>query len=152
MKSNSGGSSRISDNVVEFILTRDSRDFETLNVSSIARVFKINRSYLSQRFKADKKFALHEYILKIKIMRSVSVLEIEEDITVDKLSKRMGFSSPDYFRRIFKERVGITPGKYKKCFRLANPLKMLDDDKDDDKDDYKNDYKGLPKVFLSSGA
>jgi AraC-like DNA-binding protein len=116
MKSNGSSSSTISDFVVEFILTRDVEDFETLNVSSIAREFDINRSYLSQRFKNDKNYSLHEYILIIKLLRSVSVLESNNDITIEELSRKMGFSSADYFRRVFKRRIGTTPGKYKNLF------------------------------------
>ncbi len=116
MKSNGSSSSTISDSVVEFVLTRDIKDFETLNVSSIAREFKINRCYLSQRFKYDKKYSLHEYILMIKLLRSVSLLESNNDITIEELSRKMGFASADYFRRLFKQRIGTTPGKYKILF------------------------------------
>lgn len=124
MKSSGSGSSKIADTVVEYILTRDVDDFEGLNVSTIARTFSINRCYLSQRFKHDKKFSLHEYIQMVKILRSVTLLESNDEITVDDLSRKMGFSSPDYFRRIFKKRIGTTPGKYKNYFKKMNPTKL----------------------------
>lgn len=125
MKSNGNSPSRISDSVVEFILTRDIMDFESLNVSSIAREFKMNRCYLSQRFKYDKKYSLHEYILMIKILRSLAMLELRGgEITIDDLSKKMGFSSTDYFRRVFKQKMGITPGKYKNFFKKGKLVKF----------------------------
>jgi two-component system response regulator YesN len=125
MKSNGSSSSTISDSVVEFVLTRDIKDFETLNVSSIAREFKINRSYLSQRFKYDKKYSLHEYILMIKLLRALSLLESSSDITIEELSKKMGFANADYFRRVFKERIGTTPGKYKSLFNKRRCIKEV---------------------------
>lgn len=121
MKSNGSSPSKLSESVVEYILTRDLKEFESLNVSTIARRFKVNRCYLSQRFKSDKTFSLHEYILMVKILRAVSLLESEDEMTIEELAKKMGFSSPDYFRRIFKRRLGITPGKYKSYFRKMNP-------------------------------
>ncbi len=118
MKLNGCSPAKMSYGVVEFILTRDITDFEFLNVNSIATEFKINRSYLSQRFKRDIKYSLHEYILMIKILRSLTLLEMRENqITIEDLSKKMGFSSTDYFRRVFKQRMGITPGKYKKLYK-----------------------------------
>jgi len=115
--------SRVSDNVVEYILTREVDDLENLTVNSIARTFKINRCYLSQRFKFDKQFSLHQYILMVKILRSLVLLEGNEDITVEKLSRTMGFSSGDYFTRVFKKIIGTTPGKYKICSKKRNPDK-----------------------------
>lgn len=117
MKSNGNVLSKISDNVVEFILTREVKELESLTVNAIARRFNINRCYLSQRFKYDKNISLHSYILMIKILRSILLLETEKNITVEDLSQRMGFSSSDYFTRIFKKMMGTTPGKYKKCLK-----------------------------------
>ena len=125
MKANDNNLSKVSDNVVEFVLTREVKDLENLTVNAIARKFKINRCYLSQRFKFDKKVSLHQYILMIKILRALSLLEGDENITVETLSKQIGFSSPDYFTRVFKKMIGTTPGKYKSCYKKLKPLKML---------------------------
>ena len=125
MKSNGGSLSTVSDRVVEFVLTREIKELENLTVSAIARKFKLNRCYLSQRFKYDKKFSLHDYILMVKILRSLSLLEAKDEITIDVLAKKMGFASSDYFTRVFKRIIGTTPGKYKSCFRKLKPLKML---------------------------
>lgn len=126
MKLNSCRPAKISYVVVEFILTRDITDFESLNVNSIAQEFNINRSYLSQRFKRDIKYSLHEYILMIKILRSLTLLEMKDNrITIDDLSKKMGFSGSDYFRRVFKQKMGITPGRYKKLYKEKETFKNL---------------------------
>ena len=130
MKSNGSSLSTISDRVVEFVLTREVRELENLTVGAIARKFNMNRCYVSQRFKYDKKFSLHDYILMVKILRSLSLLEAKEEITVEDLAKKMGFASSDYFTRVFKRIIGTTPGKYKNCFKKGKPLKMLGEGKD----------------------
>lgn len=127
MKITGGTVSRVSDNVVEYILTREVDDLENLTVNSIARKFKINRCYLSQRFKSDKQFSLHQYILMVKVLRSLVLLEGNEDITVEKLSRTMGFSSGDYFTRVFKKIIGTTPGRYKICSKNKTSGKCTDD-------------------------
>jgi len=115
----------LSDEVVEFILTLDIGKFETINVSSIAREFKVNRCYLSQKFKTDKKLSLSDYIVMIKILRSTTILAGKQEITIEHLSKIMGYSNSDYFSRLFKDRMGTTPGKYKsyiKRLQVTNKL------------------------------
>lgn len=121
MKLNVGTLSRISESVIEYILTCDIGELESLTVNSIARKFCKNRSYLSQRFKVDKEYSLHDYIVLIKIFRSLSLLERDEAMTVEKLARQMGFSSADYFTRVFKRFIGTTPGKYKSfCKQMLN--------------------------------
>ncbi len=116
----------ISDSVVEYILTRDIRDFESLTVDCIAQEFNISRAYLSYKFKLDKKVPLSEYILTIKIIRSSLVMMGDKKIKIEDLAKTMGFSRADYFINIFKEVVGTTPGKYQKILRLLKSQKKLE--------------------------
>jgi len=116
MKSNGESVSDISDRVVQYIVSRGIDELGDLTVNSVAREFNMNRSYLSNRFKADKNIFMHDYILMIKILRSLVLLE-GEDITVEILARKMGFSSAEYFRQVFKRIVGTTPGNYKKWHR-----------------------------------
>lgn len=53
----------------------------------------------------------------------MSLLEKEDDMTIDVLSRKMGFSSSDYFTRVFKKVIGTTPGKYKKCYMQLKPAR-----------------------------
>ena len=107
----------LSDSVVEFLLTLGIGEFESINVKSIARRFKVNRSYLSHKFKQDMKFSLSEYILMIKILRSTNLLAARKDISVDNLARIMGYSNRDYFIKLFKSHMGTTPGKYKSVLK-----------------------------------
>jgi len=123
MKCNGGQLSSISDSVVEYILSCNIKDLENITVNSIAQKFNLNRCYLSQRFKFDKDFSLHEYIVMVKILRSLLLLETDETITVEDLSRKMGFSSADYFTRLFKKKIGTTPGKYRSCYKNRKSIK-----------------------------
>ncbi len=114
----------LSDSVVEFILTLDLNEFQNVNVASIARKFKVNRCYLSQRFKNDKKCPLRDYIIMVKILRATTILAGKDEITIGHLSKLMGYSSSDYFRRLFKDKIGTTPGKYKSFIKKIRLLKI----------------------------
>lgn len=114
----------LSECVVEFILTLDINEFENVNVGSIAREFNVNRSYLSQKFKSDKKLHLRDYILMVKILRATSLLAGQDEITIDHLAKLMGYSNSDYFCRLFKDKMGTTPGRYKNYIKKVRLLKV----------------------------
>jgi AraC family transcriptional regulator of arabinose operon len=61
----------------------------------------------------------------VKILRAITLLERTDDMTVEEISKKMGFSSANYFNRIFKKKLGTTPGRYKNLFRKLKTSKML---------------------------
>lgn len=103
----------LSDRVVEYLLTLDIEGFEDINVNNIAHKFKVNRCYLSQKFKDDKNFALNEYIITVKILRAAALLASSEELTTEEVAKAMGYSNTQYFCCLFKNRMGTTPGKYK---------------------------------------
>ncbi len=115
----------ILDKVVEYVLTRETWEFEDLNVDSIAGRFKVSRSYLSHRFKGEKKFSLSDYIFLIKIIRSSLILLGDEEVTVEELSKLMGFSSANYFIIVFRKWIGTTPGRYKNHLKMLKSIKSL---------------------------
>jgi YesN/AraC family two-component response regulator len=112
--------------VTEFILTRDISEFETLNVDAIARKFKITRPYLSHKFITEKNVSLSDYIFFIKILRSTMVLVDKSRLKVEDLSRMMGFSRTDYFIHIFKNIIGVTPGKYRDILKKLKSQNMLE--------------------------
>ena len=42
------------------------------------------------------------------------IMLINTDKSIEKISEELGFASADYFRRVFKKTVGISPLKYRK--------------------------------------
>jgi YesN/AraC family two-component response regulator len=112
----------LSDSVVEYILTLDLQGFENVNVNTIAKKFKVNRCYLSQKFKDDKNSALNDYIIMVKILRATSLLATRDELTTEDVAKAMGYSNTQYFCRLFKNRVGTTPGKYKSYIKKIKNL------------------------------
>jgi len=107
----------LSDRVVEFVLTRKIEELAALTVENVAGNLKINRSHLSRTFKAEKNFTIEEFIFKIKIIRSATLLKDNNELTIKDISKRMGFCRCDYFIRIFKRYFGTTPAKYRELCR-----------------------------------
>ncbi len=114
----------LSDCVVEYILTLDLKGFKHISVNTIADQFQVNRCYLSQRFKDDKNYALNDYIVMVKVLRATALLAADEELTIDDLARMLGYSNTQYFCRLFKERIGTTPTKYKGYIRKLKKNKQ----------------------------
>jgi AraC-like DNA-binding protein len=104
---------KLSQQVVEYILTRDMEELSTLSGEKIARALHRNRTYLYRRFKLDQNIGVHQFILREKMHRTVFVLEKDNDISITELSRRLGFLSVERFAREFIKYLAIDPRKYR---------------------------------------
>jgi AraC-like DNA-binding protein len=111
---------KLSDRVVEFVLNCSVDDFQNLTVTKIASTFHVNRCYLSRKFKSDKAFTLCEFLIREKLSRSIVLLRENDQISIQDLSSKMGFSNPNYFIQIFKNYYGAPPGRYREYISKGN--------------------------------
>jgi two-component system response regulator YesN len=103
----------LSDKVVEYILTRETEELEMLSVGSIAGNFGITRYKLLRSFKKDKKITLEKYLCRQRIIKAVLLLKTNESLTVKEIGEKVGYYSYNYFIRIFKRYIGISPGRFR---------------------------------------
>jgi AraC-like DNA-binding protein len=103
----------LSDRVVQFVLNLSIDEFQNISVARIAKIFNVNRSYLSRKFKLDKDFTLCEFIIREKLARSANMLRENKDMTIRELSSKLGFNNTNYFISVFKRFFGTPPGKYR---------------------------------------
>lgn len=82
-----------------------------LSVSMIGAHFGITPQYVSKLFKEQTEQGLHDYISQIRTAEAKVLLQ--DGVTIEEISARVGFSSSSAFIRVFKKYEGITPGRYK---------------------------------------
>ncbi len=82
-------------------------------LDDVAAHLKISTSYLSRLFKKETGESFGEYINRLKIEESASLLLYTQYSDIE-ISNILGFSSQSYFIKIFRKYMGITPKKYKK--------------------------------------
>ncbi len=99
--------------VIKFILSCSDNELGELTIEKISYILNISQSHLYHSFKSEKKITPGKFLIMNKMVRSALLLEENALISIKSLSKKMGFSSPDYFNRIFKEYFGTTPGRYR---------------------------------------
>jgi transcriptional regulator GlxA family with amidase domain len=39
---------------------------------------------------------------------------LDSNLTIEQIAQKCGFSDPDYFRRVFRQHTGISPGDYRR--------------------------------------
>ncbi|MEK3837122.1 MULTISPECIES: AraC family transcriptional regulator [unclassified Paenibacillus] len=82
-----------------------------LSVSMIGANFGITPQYVSRLFKEQTGQGLHDYISQVRTAEAKKLLQ--EGVTIEEVSSRVGFSSSSAFIRVFKKYEGITPGRFK---------------------------------------
>ncbi|SDQ74561.1 AraC-type DNA-binding protein [Chryseobacterium soldanellicola] len=86
---------------------------EKLNLTEISNSLNIHPMHLSRDFHKYFQCNLGEYIRKLKISKSLSILPVNEK-TLTEVAFECGFADQSHFIRCFKENMGITPLKYRK--------------------------------------
>lgn len=102
---------------IKFVLTREEKELAELTVEKISTILDLSQSHLYYTFKHQKRMTPGDFLCTIKMIRAVLIMDKNTDISIKSLSKKLGFSSPDYFNKIFKEHFGTTPGRYKKYIK-----------------------------------
>lgn len=88
-----------------------------LSLTIIAEHVKHNPSYLSRLFKQKNGIGIAEYITDCRIGRAKEMLA-DPGRKIQDIAEAAGFSSVQYFYRVFKKAVNITPQEYRE--RLLN--------------------------------
>ncbi|MCP4156079.1 MAG: helix-turn-helix transcriptional regulator [bacterium] len=109
----------IAKKVVAHVLSRSEKELSSLTVDSVATELKLSRSHLSRVFGHENDFTIEDLIFKVKIVRATILLREDKKLKIKEISKRMGFSRPDYFIRVFKSFFGTTPAKYRELIKTS---------------------------------
>ncbi len=80
-----------------------------LNVETLASEFNLSRSQLYRKNKLLTGLSVNELIRKIRLQRAKDLIEEQEDMRISEISYNVGFSSPSYFSKCFKEIYGVSP-------------------------------------------
>ena len=86
-----------------------------LNVSSIAEMIGLERSYFSTLFKAQTGVSPYVYLTDMRINKARVLLK-DKSLTVSEVADAVGIDSKN-FSRIFKQKTGMSPTKFKNNFK-----------------------------------
>lgn len=88
-----------------------------LNTGSIAANLGMHRGSLSRAFHKTFQVTVSEYISLIRLQRAEFMLE-KTSLTIKEIAESCGFTSPNYFSKVFLAKKGVSPQKFRQKFLL----------------------------------
>ena len=86
---------------------------EPLDNKTLAEKFHFHPNYISSQFAKYFGKPIHKYILEMRILKAISLLESGND-NINLIASSVGFEDSNYFSRYFKKTMGVTPKSYLK--------------------------------------
>lgn len=84
-----------------------------LNVEELLRTVPLSRSVLERRFAQLLGKSPKEEILRVRLDRVCRLLA-ESELPIAEVAQKAGFEHPEYMSRLFKKKMGTTPGEFRK--------------------------------------
>lgn len=82
-------------------------------ISDLSKMINVCDDYFIRMFKAATSRTPTAYITDVRLHQALRLLSLHQ-YSISEISDRTGFSSIQYFSRIFKERIGLSPSEYAK--------------------------------------
>jgi len=88
-----------------------------LTIKELSKILYTNRTYLSAYIKTTYKMTFREWITSLRLEYAKNILKEHPEINIQKLAESSGFLSKSNFIKLFSEKEGCTPAKWKKSNR-----------------------------------
>ena len=88
-----------------------------LTIKGLSEILHTNRTYLSAYIKTTYKMTFREWITGLRLEYAKNILKEHPEINIQKLAESSGFLSRSNFIKLFSEKEGCTPAKWKKANR-----------------------------------
>ena len=104
---------RSSSSLVRKIITAVETDLtQPLTLQYFSEILNVNSSYLSNLFRQETGITITEYVTARRIVHASDLLRYT-GIPVNAVAKQAGIPDVQYFSRLFKRRVGMTPTQFR---------------------------------------
>lgn len=84
-----------------------------LSLAHLEEAFGVNGKYLSQLFKEEFGEKFVDYVAQVRIERAKALL-METSLPIQDIANQIGYTTSMTFIRVFKKRISMTPGDYRK--------------------------------------
>lgn len=86
-----------------------------ITTRNIAHALGYNADYLGRIYRKVYGCTLTEAIHSRRINQACDFL-LDSNMTIEQIAQKCGFNDPDYFRRIFRRQMRISPGEYRSAY------------------------------------
>lgn len=92
---------------------------ERITIAEMSKLLNLDRSYFCRFFKGAVNVSFMEYLYFVRLITAEKLL-VSTDKTISEIAYETGFPSASYFTKVFRERKGCTPKRYKKIRQRKN--------------------------------
>lgn len=84
---------------------------EPISIAKLAELSGYSERHFTRIFRNAYKCSPMEYIINLRISRACAFLQSSR-LTVSEAAEKCGFDDVNYFSRLFKKKIGVSPSKY----------------------------------------
>jgi len=107
------------DEVIDIIKDYIEKNYcKEIKISMFSQKYYFSKEYLSKLFKKKHGFGIYEYALHLRMKRAKELLR-GEDLQIQEISERLGYSNNNYFSKAFKNYYGQSPSEFRERERLS---------------------------------
>ncbi|OMF18527.1 hypothetical protein BK133_30440 [Paenibacillus sp. FSL H8-0548] len=96
----------------------DAHYMEKVSLDQLAADLNLSKYYAAHIFKEVSGFTVMEYVMGCRLNQVKYLLEMEPDQSLADVSRAAGFESVSHFSRYFKDKMNVTPSRYRANKRI----------------------------------
>lgn len=85
---------------------------DQLSLDDIVEVSGLSKYHFTRLFHSTIHSTPIQYLTKVRINKSIELLK-NEALTIENIAVQVGFSNGNYFNKVFRSALGMSPGKYR---------------------------------------
>lgn len=85
---------------------------EKITLEQVASYVHLNSTYLSEFFKKEMGVTFNDYVNNLRIIHSCEYLRFSS-LSIGQIAECCGFTDQNYFTKVFKKYIGLTPSQYR---------------------------------------
>ncbi len=105
-------SKKFIDRIIEYI----DENIVDASLNGVAEHFNVSAAHLSRVFKENAGINFSDYVAEKKLQKAVELLLDDSNYSIGDIAKTLGYNTPAYFSRKFKEHFELTPAMYRKQY------------------------------------
>lgn len=103
------GRSRLTEEAIRHMQS----DFaQSIGIADVAAALQVSASHLSRVFLRETGLRPVEYLTRLRLEEAVRLLNTT-NLSIDAISSRCGFSDGNYFSKVFRSRMGLSPRAFR---------------------------------------
>lgn len=89
------------------------QNYSSISLKELSERFHFHEDYFNRVIKSKTGMTYTQYVQSLRLSEAESLLR-QTDINIDDIAAKVGYQNKGYFYKIFIEKNGITPAKYRK--------------------------------------